>query len=320
MTPTPKPGACLHHRLEDLEPLSRQLHDWAESHVFLGGLVPYYHVEFGADHFSALLGCEFKWSAGAPSPWMEHFVEDWDAVEIKFNPENRWWVRTVEFIRTLRRRFDGKILITGPTLVANLDALVALRGVDRLMVDLVDQPEKIQQALSAIDRAYGEIMDALDRELDFARWGSIGRHGLYSTGRKNVPQCDCSCMISPEMFATFVLPALKREIAHLDASVYHLDGPDALKHLDAVCSLKKLDIVQFQPGAGKWDLDWSEVFRRIDRNGKGNLIIGQQHGVGVEDIRRIWLEYASRKIAFYANTMTYSDAMRLLEQTEQLRK
>jgi len=61
-----------------------------------------------------------------------------------------------------------------------------------------------------------------------ATWGSLNRFGMYSAAIIDVPQCDVSCMISPDMFNTFEIPSLIKEIECTAASIYHLDGPDAL--------------------------------------------------------------------------------------------
>ena len=39
----------------------------------------------------------------------------------------------------------------------------------------------------------------------------------------------------------------------LDHSLYHLDGPDAIKHVPALMELEKLDALQWTCGAGQPD-------------------------------------------------------------------
>jgi len=269
---------------------------WAETHEFLGEAIPFYYLEFGADHFSALLGGELRLHEGSgDTSWLVPFVgEDWDEAEIRFQPECYWWRRTVEFIRAFRARCDGKLLVAAPTLVAGLDCLAAIGGQERLAMDLVMQPEAVQRALSRVRKAYEEILDALAVELDYETWGSLNRHGFYSPGRTNVPQCDFSCMISKEMFAEFQLPCLAHESQQLDHSCYHLDGPGAIHHLEAICSLPGIQAIQWVAGAGAGEQqDWMRLHRRIDELGKG-----QYFGGNAETVERLARRFRSKQLYF----------------------
>lgn len=301
----------------DFEPVIDRVLSSAASHLYLGAAIPFFNLEFGPDHFSALLGCDLRFDAASPTTsWAEHWVKDWAEADIRFRPEGFWWQRTAAFIRALRRRTDGKLLIAAPTLVANLDALVALRGNEALMMDLIEAPEQVHRALDAVDRAYTEILDAFARELDMARYGSINRHGMYSRGRIAVPQCDVSCMISDAMFREFALPHLAREMAQLDAVEYHLDGPGALQHVDALGSLEKLSVIQWVPGAGEQEhKDWSALYRRIDDLGKGRLCWGD-----INSLQRQWSMYRSRQLFFHGGARNRSEAVALLAAAAEMKK
>ena len=273
VVPIDKPPYMAGHKGE-FEPVIEQIYKWASSHEFIGDAIPFYQVEFGPDHFSAFLGADLKYSAGSNSTsWAVPFVSDWDKAEIKFRKDSFWWERTIKFIRALRKEFDGKLLIAAPTLSAGMDCLAAVRGTQELLMDTVECPEKVLGALEALWLAYKEIADGLFSELNSEETGSINRHGVYSAGKTAVPQCDFSCMISPEMFEMFAVPFIEKETRYLDNSEYHLDGPGALVHLKRICSLPKLDIVQWVPGAGEAALsDWTELYLKIDALGKGMIM------------------------------------------------
>ena len=279
----------------DFEPVIDQVLAWARTHEFLGEAIPFCYLEFGPDHFSSLLGADMRAheDSGATS-WLVPFVDDWDAARIEFRPDSYWWRRTVDFVKAMRARCDGKLLIAGPTLVAGLDCLAAIRGQERLAMDLVEQPGAVQRALADVRRAYEAILDGLALELDYATWGSINRHGFYSPGRINVPQCDFSCMISGEMFMQFELPCLAHETDQLDHSCYHLDGSGAIRHLEAICSLPRMHAIQWQPGAGRGsERDWMDLYRRIDSLGKGQVL-----GGNASRIEYMTRELHSRRLYF----------------------
>ena len=61
--------------------------------------------------------------------------------------------------------------------------------------------------------------------------------GIWHPGRWYPTCCDFSCMISTQMYEELVVGELLEELDFLDASIYHLDGPDALKHLDRLLAI-----------------------------------------------------------------------------------
>lgn len=292
LEPAPKP-AYTSGRDGDFAPLLDQLERYLATHEFIGEAIPFYVLEFAADHFSALLGAKLRFrDDGHGYGWTEPIVADWDDFEIRFRPEGEWWQRTVALAQALQERFAGRLLIAAPTLVANLDALAALRGTEALLMDLVIHPDKVHRALEQVTQSHHVILDALAELLDYETWGSLNRHGMYCRGRINVPQCDFSCMIGPDMYAQFVIPYLRQEMAHLDQVEYHLDGPGALKHLEALCSLERLDVVQWVPGAGIGEeRDWTDLYQRIDDLGKGQI----RYGDGAT-MQALWDRYQSPKL------------------------
>jgi hypothetical protein len=267
------PYASGHHG--DFTPVVDDILRWAETHLFLGDAIPYYYTEFAADHFTSLLGVDLKFPDPKMGGWPIHTITDWEDADIRFRPDCYWWERTVEFVEAIRSRGDGMIMLASPTLVGNLDCLVALAGSQKVLLDLAERPEEIEEALGKVMRAYRDVLDAFASLYDYDTWGSINRHGMWCRGRINVVQSDFSCMLSPEMFDRFVLPWISREMDELDQVEYHLDGPDAIRHTPKLCGIPKLDIMQWVPGAGKGEKqDWLPLYEEFHRLGKGQILGG----------------------------------------------
>ena len=298
----------------DFEPVIDQLLAWAETHEFIGEAIPFFYAEFGPDHSASLLGADLEFNPNSPgTSWIVPFVKEWNVdYPIKFKRDCKWWRRTVDFIRALRRRCDGKLLIAAPTLNGGLDCLAAIRGAKELLIDLITQPEKIKVALEDVCCAYEEILEALSEELNFKKYGSINRHGMYGQGKINVPQCDISSLISPEMFREFEIPCLKREMKALDFVEYHLDGPGAIKHLGSLCQLEDLDVIQWVPGAGEASQqNWMDLYRKIDSLGKGQIFWKSP-----DEIKYLWKELKSRRLFFVTSVKSKKDAEDLLRWLE----
>ena len=291
----PRPYDCA---FGDLDPIIDQALAWAATHDFLADSIPSFMITFAPDHFAALLGAEIKHSEDGKTNWVETSLTSLDDVEISFQRDGYWWKRTVECIERFRARCDGKLIITGTHLQGGLDCLAALYGTQNTLMDMAVEPDLVLRALEQIDQAMLEVRAALADVLDVATWGSLNRFGMYSDGIIDVPQCDISCMISEEMFDTFALPSLIKEIESTAASIYHLDGPDALQHTESLCSIEKLDMIQWMPGEGYYDDDWRELNAKIDALGKGQIFQGY-YKLTANDIQRIWQNFQSRKLFFH---------------------
>ncbi|MFH1006423.1 MAG: hypothetical protein V1800_02820 [Candidatus Latescibacterota bacterium] len=303
----------------NFQPVIDQALAWADTHEFIGEAIPFFFVEWGPDTFSSFLGADIRFTPEQEpdTGWCVPFVKDWDEVEIRFRRDSYWWQMTVNFFRELRRQCDGKLLIYPPTFVANLDSLAAIRGIENLLVDLVTCPDKVKDALDAVCRAHAEILEECSRELDFDRFGSMGMERTYCKGKQSRPQCDMSCMISPEMFREFVKPALVRETNDTDVAFYHLDGSGGLKHLEALCEIEKLDGISWIPSAGnEAQLDWSWLYRRIDELGKGFNIPIESH----EEIENMWRRFKTRKIYIYTSASSKMEAEDLIVRLEKVEK
>jgi hypothetical protein len=94
---------------------------------------------------------------------------------------------------------------------------------------------------------------------------------LWGSGRVSQLQCDAAAMISEDMFREFVVPGVRRCCDWLDHSLFHVDGPGMLKHVEALCEIESLDAIQFTPGPGVprgGDPHWWPMYRRVLAAGK----------------------------------------------------
>lgn len=255
---------------DKFEEMLDQLLRWGEAHHFLGEDIPKYILEFGPDHFTALLGANLEYSAEQETSWAVPFVTDWADYEPEFDRNGYWWEKTMTCLEKARTKLEGRMLVAPPTILANLDCLAALRGSNDLLMDLVLNPKEIHRVLDKVTGLHDELLDIYADVLDFDTWGCINRFGGYlSKGKMCRPQSDISCTVSADMFDQFLAPYLRREAAAMDRAMYHLDGVDAIRHLDTLGPMEEIDMIQFVPGAGHYDEDWRELYDRIDSYGKG---------------------------------------------------
>ena len=148
----------------------------------------------------------------------------------------------------------------------NLDVLAALRGSQNLCLDLIHEPGNVAWAVSKIDDAWEKAYSALDAVIAQTQRGTAAWMGLWCPKRWYPLQCDFSAMISPQMFEQFVAPSLRRLCRFLDFTIYHLDGPGQIPHLDVLLDIPELDGIQWVPGAGNPQNEapqWFPLYERI---------------------------------------------------------
>ena len=110
--------------------------------------------------------------------------------------------------------------------------------------------------------------------------GYINHFSIWSEKPMTDLQCDFSVFISPGDFKRFFLPFIDQQTRIIDRTIYHLDGPDSLKHLEPLLSLPELDGFQWVPGAGSAPMsEWIELLQKIQNAGKKLLIICENYEV-----------------------------------------
>jgi len=202
--------------------------------------------------------------------WVEPIIEKWEeAPPLEFDPDNAWWRKSVALLRAGAERAPGRYLLGLPDLNGPGEILARLRGTERLGLDVLDNPERIKDAVHKITIAWLRHYEACVGLMHQRIPGSITWMGIWSLTPAVDLQCDFSCMISPEAFDELFLPDIRWQTELVGRTIYHLDGPGAVRHLDSLLALPELTGVQWIPGAGAPPmLEWTDVCRHVLEAGK----------------------------------------------------
>ncbi len=236
---------------------------------FVGDSFPLFWPNVGPEIMAALFGCELEW--GEHTHWsvpIVHSIDDWHRLlEMKPDWDNPYW-QVMEKMTDYALSICGGRFIVGLTdLHGNYDLLASLRNPEQLCTDLIDCPELILRAgrlassvtVQAFERGYAKIAAA---GMGASTWTPT-----YHEGPMYVPSCDFWCMVSPKMAREMILPEILHEMRPLQRSIFHLDGPQALPHLDLLLhEMPQLNAVQWVYGAGHGPCTkWLDVYRRCLR-------------------------------------------------------
>jgi hypothetical protein len=274
VTPPLQPSDPI-QRWTDLDYIAA-LNEYEHSTTFYGGeAFPIWNGGHpGHTSMPAYLGCPVH--LDEQTGWWDPILtgEDWDIKDVRFDPENHWWQFTLKLLERGIRESAGKsIPDIGPALAGVGDILAALRGSDRLLLDVSLNPEQVQQAESYLLELWRQVYDLLYGFIKSAGAGCTSWFRLWSPGRFYPTMCDFSYMISPKMFQRLFLPVIEKWSECLDHTVYHVDGVGSFNHLPVLTDLPRIQAFQILPGDGKpGPLHYLDILRLIQAKGK-NLFI-----------------------------------------------
>ena len=249
-----------------------------ERRDFVGDAFPILMPNVGPEITSTLLGAEL--SFGETTSWSQpivHEPEDWEEIaDRSADFGNRYWRAIEDMTRLALDKCDGRYVVGIADLHGNYDLLGGLREPEMLCLDMVDCPELVD---AAAKRASAVMVEAFERNramIAEAGMGSTSWLAMYHGGPAYVPSCDFWCMISEQHAREFVLPRIVEEMKPLERSIFHLDGPQALRHLDLLLELDDLDAIQWVYGAGAGPAaDWIDTYRRILDGGKAAQVLAE---------------------------------------------
>lgn len=238
------------------------------STYFAGEAFPNMWPNLGPDIFGAILGDDIEF--GENTSWSKHLMDTWEkAGKFEFDPYNYWWKKIKSMTEEIVKDSKGDYFVGITDLHAGADGLVSLRGPETLSFDLYDYPEEVKKASFELFEVFKIVLDELYKITTSKQKGSSNWMGIWHPGKWYVTSCDFMGMISGEMYREFVEPELLAELDWLEASIFHLDGPGALRHLDELLKIPTLNGVQWVYGAGQPTAAyWIPVLKKIQNAGK----------------------------------------------------
>jgi hypothetical protein len=195
---------------------------------------------------------------------------DWHQVDtLCLDWESPYLKKLHEMTDALLEIGRGKFITGMPDWHPGGDAIAAFRDPQNLALDMIEHVDEVKQLLSRLETDYFQVYDLFYHKLRGAGQPISTWLSLVCDEKYYIPSNDFSIMISTTMFEDIFLPGLIRECQFLDRSIYHLDGPGALRHLDCILSIPELDALQYVPGASNEGYHkWVEVYHKAQAAGK----------------------------------------------------
>lgn len=309
-------------KYQNAEQIVARYRHFCETHEFLGESFPNLNVDFGPGSLAAYLGAEIDFKED--TVWFHPCLKDWEDVPpFAFDPEAKWFQEHLALVKKCRELAGDDFYVDMPDLMENIDVLASLRGAQDILYDMIDEPEIIRERIDQIGSLYYEYYDRFYEIIKDQDGGSAYTvFQIFGPGRTVKLQCDFSAMMSPDGFREFIQDSLRRQAAGADHVLYHLDGPDAIRHLDAVLEIDEIDALQWTSGdAGpdgtlpKWDVIYDKVI------GAGKSLWIKVYTGEFEDwlhnVDRVVKKYGSQSLFFMFPEMSMAQAEKLMAYGEE---
>ncbi len=240
--------------------------------------IPCVWTNFGPGSLAACIGGTYRFAPA--TVWFENepfFAADWDArPPVRLDRDSEMF-RMIEDL-TSRYLSHGDLFFTSISDIGGTyDIVASLRGTQNLLYDMYDDPDEVKKLRNEIAPIWKEYFLEYSSRLIREQGGMTSWMPIWSDTSYYPLQCDYCAMISPDMFEEFVLPDLREQTEYMDRSIYHLDGPGEIPHLDMILSLPRLSAIQWVSGAGNAPLGdpcWFDLYHRIQNAGKGLILLG----------------------------------------------
>lgn len=265
-----EPPVSLETLWMDTEYIIRQARRAMENRIYAGVAYPAIRADLGPDIFGAILGDDIVFARG--TSWAKHVHQgkDFSDVHLAFDENNPWWKKIQQMLTDYITDSKGDYLVGLADWHGGMDALVSLWGPEEVALAVYDCPEEVKRLTGELA---GIFQTVLTKQHDVVRPyqdGTTHWMGLWHPGLWYNTSCDFNILVSPEMFEEFVAPPLKQDLAFLDASIYHLDGPGAFRHLTRLLEFPDLHGIQLVYGAGAPPaVHWLPELKQIQAAGKG---------------------------------------------------
>lgn len=291
---------------------------FCQTHAFLGESFPNLNIDFGPGSLASYLGSEIGFKED--TVWFNKCLDGWDGVpKLTFDPENKWFKKHLQLAKDCQALAVDDFYVDMPDLMENIDVLASLRGAQDILFDLLDEPEMIGERIQEVTDIYYEYYDRFyDVIKDEEGGNAYTVFQIWGPGRTVKLQCDFSAMMSPEDFRKYIQPSLRSQSENVDHVLYHLDGPAAIKHMDALMEIEGIDALQWTSGDAGPDgtlPDWDVIYDKAIAAGKSIWVkvYSGEFEDWIRNVDRIVNKYGSHSLFLLFPEMSMEQAAYLLD-------
>jgi DNA-binding FadR family transcriptional regulator len=206
----------------------------------------------GIPWMEAILGCPIRAGResftsrplqGSPAEVLE---------KVRFDPENPWLEKYLEFISALVQHSRGRYPVGMPIMRGPTDMLGALLGQQEMVMALMQEdPAVLRSLIERVTRAFLSVIEAQNRLVPpFHGGSSLGFYHAWAPGPSIWFQDDLSAILSPKLYREFFLDAARLILSGYVYTAFHLH-PSSFFILDELLSLENLRVIEVNKDIGR---------------------------------------------------------------------
>lgn len=276
----PKFGADYERQLFDPDAIVARIEAELAVTDYVADAFPVWQRGLNTAYTAAFCGAPLEYADD--TIWVHPCVEDWSTANLpRFDPSHPIHRRCVEVAEAVESQRNGRWAPAIPDLIDAGSTMLQLRGSEQMLFDLIEEAPGLMEYRDALGQVWRDAF-AWWRAKDDADGvsGHTGWWRLYTSAKYGLIQSDVSALLSPRLFEAFVRPELEATSAWLGHSIFHMDGPGELVHLDALLDLAHITAIQWQPGDGQPTCsNWVPLLQKIQARGKGLQLFVWPHDV-----------------------------------------
>lgn len=264
-TPACDPGTQADRDLSEEYRLAadRYFLEWRHFHA---ETAPYAGTAYGSSlcTLAAMAGARVHYTPDTGTAWIQEEPDLYSRDLPEFHEDSPPYAFAVRMIRRHAETFGYDCILGADVMLDPLTTLSMMRGAGNLCMDLVERPDMVRRWADRLGEMFLRIAAgyrvarALQGRREHYNWT-----GIWAPGDLEALQCDFSAMLSPEMFRAFAMPHLERQAAFYDYALWHLDGPDEIRHLEDICSVPRLRAIQWVDTRRQGPKAYVDLFRKV---------------------------------------------------------
>ncbi len=194
----------------------------------------------------AIAGCVIRALPASGSIWAEHpNPSDFDIKRIRFDQNNPWLLKLVEFTQALRDHAAGRYPVGNPILRGVSDMVAALLSPTEMIYGFFDRPQFIHELCYRCAEIWQGVAQELTRAKGSFHDGSCAdRRRIWGKGTSLLYQDDAAALTSPELFTEFFLPHIAEILKPYQNTIIHTHSESLPIMQTSLCSVEELKAIE----------------------------------------------------------------------------
>jgi hypothetical protein len=212
---------------------------------------------------------------GSQTVWVDPTITDWRQwADYRFDRQNVWVRRYLGVNKAIAQAARGKYFVQTQGFFGAMDAMASMRGYEDFLMELALEEARpaIRAAQAQAIEGHQYIVRSVWDDAADAQEGAVTMPCIWAPGRVNYWSADFTCLIGPRDFDEWMAGEFAEIIRSCEYSFYHLDGPDAVRHLPAIARMPGLHGIQYTRAPREGIDDVIRMAREIQNLGKAAYV------------------------------------------------